>query len=49
MPDHVPQIRERFDWFRAAIAVVLGLALVAGLAVADVCRRVVERLKESKR
>ena len=43
------RIREPFDVGRAAIVLVLGLTLVAGLAVADVCRRVVERLKESKR
>ena len=40
MRDQVPQIREPFDAGRAAIVLVLALALAAALKVADVCRRI---------
>ena len=35
------KVQEPFDAGRAAIVVVLGLALVAGLELAEVCRRLV--------
>ena len=39
------RIRERFDWPRACAVLMLGLALAAGLAVADGCRRLWARVK----
>ena len=37
------RIREPFDWLRAAIVVVLALALVGGLKVAEFARHIWRR------
>ena len=39
--------REPFDWPRAIVVMLAGLVVVAGLAVAKGCRRIVERVKEA--
>ncbi len=43
------RVQEPFDAGRACVVLLVGTLVVAGLAVAKGCRRIVEQLKEASR
>ena len=49
MRDQVSQVRERFDWPRAVVVLLVVGVLHVGLTVADACRAFVVRVKGARR